>query len=78
MIGVKKTSDLLEKLTWGLAIVILVLSLVSNIHITGPAADDFTDKIGEQSPELPSLPTDDGALIPTDDISSEPADSSSN
>ncbi|HYG37463.1 MAG TPA: preprotein translocase subunit SecG [Cytophagales bacterium] len=33
LIGVKKTGDLLEKLTWGFAIAILVLSLSSNILI---------------------------------------------
>lgn len=33
LIGVKKTGDLLEKLTWGLAISILVLSLASNVLI---------------------------------------------
>jgi preprotein translocase subunit SecG len=33
LIGVKKTGDLLEKLTWGFAIVILALSLTSNIII---------------------------------------------
>ncbi len=31
MIGVKRTSDLLEKVTWGLAIALLALSLVTNI-----------------------------------------------
>ncbi|AHM58964.1 preprotein translocase, secg subunit [Flammeovirgaceae bacterium 311] len=31
MIGVKRTGDLLEKVTWGLAIALLALSLVTNI-----------------------------------------------
>lgn len=31
MIGVKRTSDLLEKVTWGLAIALLALSLVTNV-----------------------------------------------
>lgn len=34
MIGVKRTSDLLEKLTWGLAIALLALSLVTSITLT--------------------------------------------
>jgi len=35
LIGVKKTSDLLEKLTWGLAIAVLVFSLSSSFFLTG-------------------------------------------
>ena len=34
MIGVKRTSDLLEKLTWGLAIALVVLSLGVNVMDT--------------------------------------------
>lgn len=34
MIGVKRTSDLLEKVTWGLAIALLALSLVTNVLLT--------------------------------------------
>lgn len=35
LIGVKKTSDLMEKLTWGLAIAVLVFSLSSSFFLTG-------------------------------------------
>lgn len=38
MIGVKRTSDLLEKLTWGLAIALLALSLVTSITLTNREA----------------------------------------
>lgn len=34
MIGVKRTTDLLEKITWGLAIALLTLSLTSNLILT--------------------------------------------
>ncbi|MBX9853140.1 MAG: preprotein translocase subunit SecG [Cytophagaceae bacterium] len=38
-IGVKKTGDLLEKLTWGFAITLLTLSIVANL-ILKPASMD--------------------------------------
>ena len=34
MIGVKRTGDLLEKITWGLAIALLALSLVTNVLLS--------------------------------------------
>ena len=34
VMGVKKTGDLLEKLTWGFSIAILLLTLLSNIFLT--------------------------------------------
>lgn len=40
MIGVKRTTDLLEKLTWGLAIALIVLSLSSSLMINTQAASD--------------------------------------
>lgn len=39
LIGVKKTGDLLEKLTWTFAILVLTLSLVINLVIETPTAD---------------------------------------
>ncbi|MEO9475314.1 MAG: preprotein translocase subunit SecG [Cyclobacteriaceae bacterium] len=35
VMGVKKTTDLLEKLTWGFAIALLVLTLSTNFFLTG-------------------------------------------
>lgn len=37
MMGVKKTSDILEKLTWGLAIALLLLTLSTNFMVQDPA-----------------------------------------
>ena len=52
IIGVKKTGDLLEKLTWGFMIAIMVLSL-STSFITatsdGPG-NDILERAGEQAP----------------------------
>ena len=47
LMGVKKTSDLLEKITWGLAIAILVFSLTSSFMI-----DTTTDEAGFSSPNV--------------------------
>lgn len=42
MMGVKRTTDLLEKLTWGFAIGILVLSLGANLML--PRNNDFSEE----------------------------------
>ena len=55
MIGVKKTGDLLEKLTWGLIVVVFVLSMGTNF--IGPrevAGDEFIDRARE-SQSVPTL-----------------------
>ena len=41
VIGVKKTSDLLERLTWGFAIAILVLSVTVNVIIPKPNSGEI-------------------------------------
>ena len=49
MIGVKKTGDLLERLTWGFAIAIMVFSLATNF--TAPntgTTDEILEKAKEQ------------------------------
>lgn len=67
LIGVKKTGDLLERLTWGFAIAIMVFSLATNF--TTPSytqTDDLIERAKEQqtSPGLdlnritPTTPTD--------------------
>ena len=52
IIGVKRTGDLLEKLTWGFVIVIMVLSL-STSFITPTSqspSNDILDQAGDQAP----------------------------
>ena len=62
LIGVKKTGDLLEKLTWGFAIAILVLSLSSNILIDSQSAtkdngiDPDIEKAIENQSSIPFKP----------------------
>ena len=57
MIGVKKTGDLLEKLTWGFIIAIFVLSIATNLIDTpqGGGTDQFIDRAQESAPASPSL-----------------------
>lgn len=67
IIGVKKTGDLLEKLTWGFVVAIMVISLSSNIITPGGPgeADDVLDRVrpNQTTPALDnsSLPATDSA-----------------
>lgn len=56
IIGVKKTGDLLERLTWGFAIAIMVFSLATNFTTpsSGVAQDEILEKAKEQQ-NAPSL-----------------------
>lgn len=56
IIGVKKTGDLLERLTWGFAIAIMVFSLATNMTTpySGVAQDEILEKAKEQQ-NTPSL-----------------------
>lgn len=49
LIGVKKTGDVLERLTWGLAIAIMVFTLATSF--TTPNASQTTDEILERARE---------------------------
>jgi preprotein translocase subunit SecG len=55
LIGVKKTGDILEKLTWGFAIAIIVFSLATNL--TTPSTAAATDEILEKAKEQQAAPT---------------------
>jgi preprotein translocase subunit SecG len=65
LIGVKKTSDLLEKMTWGLAIAVLGLSMAFNVIVQTPQADENNsvnlDRAVEQQITVPSLEPVEGA-----------------
>src|SRR5688572_18255076 len=65
IIGVKKTGDLLEKLTWSFIIAIMALTLCTNfLDKPTSASDSVLDNAGQQGPstELPipdeGLPAD--------------------
>lgn len=55
LIGVKKTGDLLERLTWGLAIAVMVFSLATNFSTPAPTA--ATDDLLERAKEQQGLPS---------------------
>jgi preprotein translocase subunit SecG len=72
IIGVKKTGDLLEKLTWSFIIAIMVLSLSTSFitpNTQGPD-NDILDQAGEQAPVNVNpnfnLDTTNTEIIPTD------------
>ena len=82
MIGVKKTGDLLERLTWGLIVAIFVLTVSTNFMVGGAQAQ--TDEIQERANEqavpnnidlggLNSAPADSSAPS-LDDVSGQPED----
>ena len=62
LIGVKKTGDLLERLTWGLAISVMVFTLATNFATPGiaNASDELLDRAKEQQ----SLPATQGLQQP--------------
>jgi preprotein translocase subunit SecG len=65
IIGVKKTGDLLEKLTWGFAIGLMVLCLAFNLLVETPDAEQGgTPSMRAKSPQgmqAPGQPTDTAA-----------------
>ncbi len=69
MMGVKRTGDLLEKLTWGFAIALVVLSL--GTHMLGQSAAGPARSVNQQRaletklPAAPSLPAPAAPGAPT-------------
>lgn len=62
ILGVKKTTDFLEKATWTLAISLIVLSMLSNFAIPRNSPEDVESQMQEQIdnstvPQIPNLPT---------------------
>jgi preprotein translocase subunit SecG len=57
---VKKTGDLLEKLTWSFIILIMALTLSTNFITPnrGGSTNDILDKAGEQTPVNQAPPMD--------------------
>ncbi len=69
IIGVKKTGDLLEKLTWGFIVGIMILTLSTNFITstdTG-STNDILDKAGEQAPASTPAPALDLGTEPASD-----------
>ncbi|MBE6239102.1 MAG: preprotein translocase subunit SecG [Bacteroidales bacterium] len=64
--GVRQTTDILEKITWGLVAFIFVVSIVSTFTLGGKKAVDYTEKIEMEAP-APEFP----AAIPSAENPSE-------
>lgn len=55
IMGVRKTTDFLEKLTWGLAIALVVLSLIATITIGGGnSSSSQKNAVNPDQMEMPS------------------------
>ena len=71
LMGVKRTTDLLEKITWGFAIALVALTLATNLIIQEPTSDSFTSPNIDAAQErtvLPSLEQDIGGLDESGDV----------
>lgn len=66
LMGVKRTTDLLEKITWGLAIVLVVLTLSTNLIIQEPVSEGFTSPNVERAQDRTVLPNLDPNLEDTE------------
>jgi preprotein translocase subunit SecG len=65
LMGVKRTGDLLERLTWGLAIALIVLSL--GTHIVGGGNTGPVRSINQQKAletRIPATPAPSGPAVP--------------
>lgn len=66
IMGVRKTADFLEKATWTLAIVVLVLSITGSLTISRIGEDEKGLKLEEHAenasdvPMIPTVPTQTG------------------
>jgi len=58
LMGVKRTGDILEKGTWGLAIAIMVISLIVNVSSpsAGTGGSGLTEQITPTAPATSPLP----------------------
>ncbi|MBR9998794.1 MAG: preprotein translocase subunit SecG [Cyclobacteriaceae bacterium] len=57
LMGVKRTTDLMEKITWGLAIVLVILTLSTNLIIQEPVSEGFTSPNVERAQDRTVLPS---------------------
>ena len=64
LMGVKKTGDLLEKMTWGLAIALMVLTLSTKFVMVDNTGEEFSSPNIESAQDKNILPAID---IPTEE-----------
>lgn len=83
LMGVKRTGDLLEKLTWGFGIALMVLSLTSHAMLDTQPSNEPRSVIEERArgessqqvaPPVPAIPqTGDTAVVPEIPVAPVPA-----
>lgn len=69
--GVKKTGDFLDKSTWFLATVLIVLILASNLTIGSGGATESKALDTDEATDMPALPAPTTDNATTDDTSGE-------
>ncbi len=74
--GVKSTSDFLDKSTWALSIIILVLILISNVTLMNDSDNSDSILINESIPEqtIPEIPEQTIPEIPEQNIPEIPSE----
>ena len=75
IMGVKRTTDLLEKITWGFSIALVVLTLITNLVIQEPVSEGLSSPNIDRAQERTVLPSIDPSL---DDSEFEIMDSTGN
>lgn len=73
IMGVKKTGDLLERLTWGFLVAIMVIALSSNMFVPGAGeAEDILDQVKPQTSQPSNLDVNNNnSTTPASDSSSK-------
>jgi preprotein translocase subunit SecG len=74
LMGVKKTGDLLEQITWGLAIGLMVLTLSTSLLVPRNSEEGVNSVNIEKAPERSAAPS--GLTAPGTAPAAQPADSS--
>lgn len=80
--GVRQTADILEKITWGLVVVIFVITVIASFTTgkSGKSGEDITNEVenisSSQLPdfEAPSTPADGAATLPGEGAATTPAE----
>ena len=80
--GVRQTADILEKITWGLVVVIFVITIIASFTTgkSGKSGEDITNEVENISSgdlpefEAPGTPADGAATLPEEDVATTPAE----
>jgi len=81
VVGAKKSGDLMEKITWGLAIALLVLSAATTFFMDKPNNEDYLKSVNEQKAKestapqpAPTGPVPGGNTSPTEESKPQPTE----